>query len=199
MARRDIGRTQAFRAALWSKEREARRRRWEPDLQPAPETVGKEPLRLSIGATVSVLHDGHTYRAVVEGFTVLRAGCGDAEPGWRARTVATHGSQGVDPDVDGLRDPAIWRSRFSHMEPSTFPVLVGLGGRPLQPPVTAIDHELPAGMLAALADQELLAGKRRAMQTGRYWTVYGARTTTSEVGIPSRSGASGERPAKATV
>ena len=31
-------------------------------------------------------------------------------------------------------------------------------------------------MLAALADQELLAGGRRSMKTGRYWTVYGART-----------------------
>ena len=50
-----------FALPLWSKEREARRRRWTPDLQPAPESVGKVPLRLSIGATVSVLHDGHTY------------------------------------------------------------------------------------------------------------------------------------------
>ncbi|MCY4057230.1 MAG: hypothetical protein OXG44_04435, partial [Gammaproteobacteria bacterium] len=86
-----------FALPLWSKERQARRRIWRRDQQPDPELVGESVaqarLRLSVGTTVNVLHDGRTYRAVIEGFTVLRAGCGEGEPGWRARTDVTHGTQ----------------------------------------------------------------------------------------------------------
>ena len=165
-----------FALPLWSEERQARRRIWRPDLQPDPKSVVKGRLRLSVGTTVDVLHDGRTYRAVIEGFTVLQAGCGEWEPGWRAQILAAHRSQDVDRDSGGLDDPALWRSPYTHMEPSPFPVLVGLGGPPLQPPVTATDDELPPGLLVALADRELLEGERRSLRTGPFWTVYGART-----------------------
>lgn len=163
-----------FALPLWSKEREARRRIWRGDPQPDPESVAEERLRLSVGATVDVLHDGRTYRAVIKGLTVLRAGCGEWEPGWRARIVPPHGSQGVDQDTDGLDDPALWISPYPHMR-RPFPVLVGLDGVPFQPPVTAVDDDLPSGLLVALAEQDLLEGERRSLRTGRLWTVYGAR------------------------
>lgn len=164
-----------FALPLWSKERETRRRIWSSDLQPNPEAVVEGRLRLPIDAAVDILHDGRTYRAAIEGFTVLRAGCGEAEPGWRARIVPPHGSQRVDQDTDGVDDPALWTSPYPHVR-RQFPVLVSLDGAPFLPPVTAVDEDLPSGLLAALAEQDLLEGERRSLRTGRLWTVYGART-----------------------
>lgn len=159
-----------FTLPLWSTERQARRRNWTPELD--PESVVEGRLRLSVGATVDVLHDGRTHRAVIEGFTVLRAGCGKAEPGWRARPVE---GQGIDGNTVGLNHPALWPSHFPHMHRS-FPVLVSLGSPPPRPPVTAVDDELPAGLLAELAEKGMLEGERQSLRTGRLWTVYGART-----------------------
>ena len=159
-----------FALPLWSKEREARRRIWKPDLQPDPEWVGEERLRLSVGTTANVLHDGHTHPVVIEGFTILRAGCGEAEPGWRARTMPAH----EDPDQGSVGDPALWTSPYPHRQ-RPFPVLVSLDGVQ-QPPVAAVEGELPAGLLIALAERNLLEGEHRSLRTRRVWTVYGART-----------------------
>lgn len=57
-----------------------------------------------------------------------------------------------------------------------FPVLIGLDGAPFQPPMAAVDDDLPADLLLALAEQNLLESERRSLRTGRLWTVYGART-----------------------
>lgn len=157
------------------RKRESMRRRWgrwEPDA-PDPEPVVEGSPRLGIGATVAVLHDGRRFEAIIEGFTFLPAGCGQAAPGWRARTVKAHGAQNVDEDGDGLNDPELWRSTHSHIP---FPVLIGLDGAPFQPSMAAVDDDLPADLLVALAEQDLLEGERRSLRTGRLWTVYGART-----------------------
>ena len=164
--------TPAFR------KRESMRRRWdrwEPDAPPDPEPVVEGSLRLRIGATVAVLHGGRRFEATIEGFTFLRAGCGQAAPGWRARTVEAHRAQNVDDDGDGLIDPVLWRSPYPHMQ-RPFPVLVGFDSAPFQPPMTAVDDDLPAKLLVALAEQDLLEGERRSLRTGRLWTVYGARS-----------------------
>ena len=158
------------------RKRESMRRRWgrwEPDMPPEPEPVVEGSPRLPIGATVAVLHRGRRFEAVIEGFTLLRAGCGQAAPGWRARTVQSHGT--TDEDDDGPNDPVLWSSPHPRM-PRPFPVLVGLNGAPFRPPTTAVADDLPAGLLLALAEQDLLEGERQSLRTGRLWTVYGART-----------------------
>lgn len=172
------------------KKRESMRRRWgrwepewgrwwKPELPSDPEPVVEGSPRLRIGATVAVLHDGGRFEAIVEGFTFLIAGCGQAAPGWRARTVVVHEAQNVDEDGDGSNDPALWRSTHSWQSTHShmlFPVLIGLDGAPFQPPITAVDEDLPGDLLVALAERDLLEGERRSLRTGRLWTVYGART-----------------------
>ena len=158
--------------------RESMRRRWgrwEPDAPPDAEPVVEGSPRLRIGAMVAVLHGGRRIEAIIEGLTFLRAGCGQAAPGWRARTAQSHGGQYSDEDGEGLNDPILWRSPYPHMQ-RPFPVLVGLDGAPFQPPMTAVDDDLPADLLVALAEQDLLEGERRSLRTGQLWTVYGART-----------------------
>ena len=163
------------------RKRESMRRRWGrwnwrgwvPDMPPEPEPVVEGSPRLPIGATVAVLHGGRRFEAVIEGFTLLRAGCGQAAPGWRARTVQSHGA--TDEDDDGPSDPVLWRSPNPRVQ-RPFPVLVGLDGAPFRPPMTAVDDDLPADLLVALAEQDMLEGERKSLRTGRLWTVYGART-----------------------
>ena len=164
-----------FAPPLWSEERDARRRRWAPDLSAAPPPMLEEQLRLSVGATVMVLHDGRSLEAVIDGFTILKVGCGEAETGWRARLAATSQSQGIDPATNGLRDAALWRSRYSRREPRPFPVLVSLDNAAFDPPIAAHQDDPPPGLLADLAGHDLLEHRRRLLRTGRFWTVYGAR------------------------
>ena len=161
-----------FAPPLWSQERESKRTRWDPDLPADHEPVVEGPLRLPIGAAVAVLHDGRRFEAIIKGLTVLRAGCGQAEPGWRARIVEGRGSPSRKEDA-GLDDPLLWSAPD---EPRSFPVLVSFDGPTLQPPVAAVDDHLPADLLVALAEQDLLEGERRSLRTDRLWTVYGTRT-----------------------
>ncbi len=150
------------------KERDNRRRQWMKQAEDDPEALANAEFRLTVGATVTVLHDGRATRAMVDGLEWLDAGCGEKEPVWRASTT-------------GLHARAPWpEERWDRSRPAT-PVLIDLGGgQAIEPPTMATDAELPAGLLKELAARDLLERENRSLRLGPLWVVYSARLTDAK-------------------
>ena len=84
-----------FTDIKWYRERDQRRGGWMRRLEANPQALFEIPLRLPVGAQVTVLHDGGAHPQVIDGFGSLPAGCGEAEPAWRLRVRTTRASSGV--------------------------------------------------------------------------------------------------------
>ena len=151
------------------RERDVRRRNWMKRIEANPKALFETPLRLPIGATVTVLHDGNAHPAVIDGFGSLAAGCGETEPSWRLHLRSP------------LADPGLWHWNDWAREHSPTPVLINLGTRAdVQPSTLAYDDDLPAGLLSKLAAAGLLEGENRSLRAGPIWVVYGAPTFDAE-------------------
>jgi len=154
-----------FTDTLWHLERDQRRREWTRRLDANPDLLLETPLRLALGAPVTVLHDGGAHAAVIDGFGSLGAGCGEAEPSWRLQLRHP------------LADPGLWHWDDWARDHLPTPVLVNLGSTVVvQPPTPAVDDDLPAGLLPELAAAGLLKDQNRSLRAGPVRVVYSAPT-----------------------